>query len=191
MVPLLLEHKADPNARANAGFTPLHDAARYGLHVHVSALLQHGADVNALVTSNKRTPLFYATGYGQLECVRELLRAGADPASVDSKGLTPSDLARQYGQHAILAALEGEAESEAAGEVAGEAEDEDGEAEDQGDGGQPRASCGEGVAAAAGESIDEVGYGASASGFGSSAPTLKRPHRQPPSGAPATKPKLR
>lgn len=52
-----------------------------------SLLLQHGADFND-PDSSKNYPLHYAAGYGYSECIDLLLKAGADPNSLNSWNLS-------------------------------------------------------------------------------------------------------
>jgi ankyrin repeat protein len=97
----LLEHGADPN-NAGPGFPPLHVAAYVDQPAVAKALLARGADVNArlekpyrlievlevgtnrypgsgLFTNIGSTPFMTAAKHGQIEIMRMLLAAGADP----------------------------------------------------------------------------------------------------------------
>ena len=101
MVHVLLEFKADVNARSFTGDTPLHYLSKeFGtwppnlsqLH-HVSRLLlEHGADVNAR-SNNRSTPLHVAVEYGRIEVIRVLLEHGASVDAEDEAGRTPFQLA--------------------------------------------------------------------------------------------------
>ena len=53
MVKLLLQHGADPNARDNWNYTPLHEAAIKGKIDVCIVLLQHGADPTIRNTDGK------------------------------------------------------------------------------------------------------------------------------------------
>ncbi|XP_054744323.1 ankyrin repeat domain-containing protein 49-like [Anastrepha obliqua] len=56
---LLLQYKADPNARTKLGWTPLHSACKWSNAECAGLLLQHGADVNAR-SEGDQTPLHVA-----------------------------------------------------------------------------------------------------------------------------------
>lgn len=56
---LLLQYKANPNAKTNMGWTPLHSACKWSNAECASLLLQHGADVNAQ-SDGQQTPLHVA-----------------------------------------------------------------------------------------------------------------------------------
>ena len=75
--------RAGSNADAvttNTGVTALHlAAAAINGTDAVAALLDHGADVNALESSAGQTPMMFATGSNRVEAVSLLLKAGADP----------------------------------------------------------------------------------------------------------------
>ncbi|RDD34093.1 Phosphocholine transferase AnkX [Wolbachia endosymbiont of Cylisticus convexus] len=100
IVKLLLDHKADVNARGDDDFTPLHFAAQSGCDDIVKLLLDHKADVNAKTSNGKTpfqkdddfTPLHFAAqgGYGSM--VKLLLNHGADVNAKSSQGLTPLSL---------------------------------------------------------------------------------------------------
>ena len=79
---------ADPNARIEGGFTPLHFGARLGSAETVKALLKAGADLEAR-NNYGATPLHGAAVWGTAEIVEALARAGADPKARTEGGWTP------------------------------------------------------------------------------------------------------
>jgi ankyrin repeat protein len=100
----LLEQGADVNA-AGSGYTALHAAVLRSQVELVEALLDHGADVNAVVEhgSNGRrfsadysiraqligTPaIWLAAKYGEVEILRTLIERGADPLFVHENGMS-------------------------------------------------------------------------------------------------------
>jgi ankyrin repeat protein len=96
MVQLLLDYKADTNARCKNDWTPLHEAAQ-GLSSPKSIsgppdvarlLLERGADVNVL-DKNNVTPLHVAARNGRVGVVRVLLEHGANVGAEDNEGRTP------------------------------------------------------------------------------------------------------
>ncbi|XP_013200249.2 uncharacterized protein LOC106142867 [Amyelois transitella] len=83
---------ADPSAKDNAGFTPLHVAAARG-HVRIARLLlQYGANVSAAAQGGIR-PLHEACENCHAEVIRLLLAYGADPLLGTYAGQTPEELA--------------------------------------------------------------------------------------------------
>ncbi|XP_065357723.1 ankyrin repeat domain-containing protein 49 [Calliphora vicina] len=56
---LLIQYKADPNAKTNMGWTPLHSACKWSNAQCALLLLQHGANVNAQ-SDGQQTPLHVA-----------------------------------------------------------------------------------------------------------------------------------
>jgi ankyrin repeat protein len=123
----LLEHKANPNparrtrmAPGTDGMTPLMEAAVFGATDNAKALLDWGADVNAM--SERGTPLIWAAGSDRAgpDMIRLLLDRGADPNVVASRceqciheprsedgsaDLTALMLARQRGETDIVRML--------------------------------------------------------------------------------------
>ena len=90
---LLVERKADVNAKDKTGWTPLHYAASFGHRNVAELLLTNKADVNAKDTSG-HTPLHYAA------------MQNADPAGGPTAGVQPAtpdalkevgDLLRSHG----------------------------------------------------------------------------------------------
>ncbi len=85
---LLLECKANVNAKDAENQTPLHIAAEHG-HVEMAAvLLEAGAKVDA-INKNGETPLHLAAVGVKKDLLKTLLEAGADVNAVDDLGRTP------------------------------------------------------------------------------------------------------
>lgn len=107
MLKLLLDHKADVNARTRQGETALHFAITRGGSGHnskskeardaeiretVALLLAHGADINARDNQGD-TPLHCAAGRINKDVVELLLANKADVNAKDKSGRTPLDRA--------------------------------------------------------------------------------------------------
>jgi len=102
---LLLDKGANPDVVAANGFTPLHYAAhRRGPAAAsiVTALLAHGAKPNVRLNQQKRTaespngivfqgatPLAFAADVNNLEALKALVAAGADPLIPTESGTSP------------------------------------------------------------------------------------------------------
>jgi hypothetical protein len=74
---LLIDHKADVNAKDFDGFSALNDAASGGHLSCVKLLVQNGADVNCQ-TDDGDTPLMDSAQYGYLTVAQYLLEHNAD-----------------------------------------------------------------------------------------------------------------
>lgn len=91
------------NRPAKTPPTDLAEAARAGDNESVYALVQRGADPNALI--NGVTPLGVAALANQESTVNYLLKLGARPGLHDGFRKTASDYARQAGAYDIVSAL--------------------------------------------------------------------------------------
>ena len=84
-----LQAGADPNARNEYGFTPLHLAALWGEADAIAALVEAGADPNAWDEYGE-TPLHTAARhFFKADTIAALIEAGADPNARDEHGGTP------------------------------------------------------------------------------------------------------
>jgi RNA polymerase sigma factor (sigma-70 family) len=96
LVALLLERRAEVEARTRFGQTPLHLAVQLDHPAIVALLLAGAADPNA-ITDLALTPLHYAVMLNRRALAQSLLAAGADVALADKHGRTPLDWARVKG----------------------------------------------------------------------------------------------
>jgi hypothetical protein len=108
----LLERGANPNAKDENGWTPLHHAAEVGSVDIAKFLIDKGAYVNARAERAKYegcrrldvsgiTPLHIAACYGFLPLAELLLESGADPNAIDQCGRTPTYLAEGNGHKGV------------------------------------------------------------------------------------------
>ena len=79
------------------GTTLLHISANHSSPTILSALLNHGAEID-WQNDDGFTALHVAALWGRGEVVRTLLENGADPLIRDSEGLLPVDHARDQGE---------------------------------------------------------------------------------------------
>jgi len=103
-IALAVERGFDVRQTDWMGTTFLHVCAREGDIEAAQALLDHGADINAIEMENGETPLACAARWGQAKMVLFLLDAGADPNRARGKWAKPLLRARNAG-HTEIAAL--------------------------------------------------------------------------------------
>lgn len=90
----------------------VHRAIKSGNSEAVRAALAGGADVNQTNDAGQ-TPLILAIVAGQHQCLRPLLRAGADPWVRDNTGLNAIDWATRKGETQLAQSLSTRSQSEA------------------------------------------------------------------------------
>lgn len=101
----LLAKGADPNARNNAGETPLQAAVQLGWVEGVSMLIARNANVN-LGNTRGETPLIMAVQARDIAMVRLLLTNGADPKQGDrATGMNARDYAARDNRAAPILKL--------------------------------------------------------------------------------------
>ncbi|HSW75867.1 MAG TPA: ankyrin repeat domain-containing protein [Candidatus Saccharimonadales bacterium] len=91
--------------KSSSGWTPLHEAVRFGQLKALQVLLAAGADKNAQ-TSSGLTVLHFAVWCKKIEVLKVLLDAGVDKNITDSKGYTPRDFASRCGNFQAVKLLE-------------------------------------------------------------------------------------
>jgi ankyrin repeat protein len=85
-------------AYAEDGFTPLHLAVFFRHPAAARLLVHRGAAVDAVAGNPSRVrPLHSAAAGGDLDCVRLLVEAGAEPGPVQHGGYTPLHAVAQRG----------------------------------------------------------------------------------------------
>ncbi len=85
--------------------SPLANAAREANAKAVADLCARGADPNAPSGDNGWTPLLHAVHRNQLDNVRMLLDAGANPNVASRSGMTPLMMAAGYGNQPMVSVL--------------------------------------------------------------------------------------
>jgi ankyrin repeat protein len=101
----LIARGAPIKARDKAGFTVLHYAAYAGLPVVASALIDRGADVNAVSDWIGATPLHLAALKNRIMVAAVLLDRGAKASRPDKRGRTPRQYALSRGYWLFAAML--------------------------------------------------------------------------------------
>ena len=94
------------NQVGNFGDYPIHVAAIRGSVDELNALIDAGADVNA-VGEHRMTPLHEAVGQERLEAVQLLLARGARPTDKNEWGETALDIAKRHKRDDLIHLLEG------------------------------------------------------------------------------------
>ncbi|WP_137862842.1 MULTISPECIES: ankyrin repeat domain-containing protein [unclassified Sphingomonas] len=106
---LLQQDDINPNLQDGRGNTPLIIAAERGWGEGVGILLKYGANVNTANASGE-TPLIRAVQVHDIEVVRQLLTAGANPDRTDNvTGKSARDYARDETRYPQIAKLLAEA----------------------------------------------------------------------------------
>jgi ankyrin repeat protein len=106
---ILLGAGANPNVKGYQGMTALFWAAKDNHTDIVKELLQHKADPNVVEEQYGATPLVMAMSSGQIESVKALVDAGADPTIVMKgpyAGMNAIDVARKSGAPDLVKMLE-------------------------------------------------------------------------------------
>jgi hypothetical protein len=116
----LLQARADVEARDD-GLTPLMEICCEGSRLIPGAqrLLKYGAEINAMDEKTGSTALHFAV-QTDIDLVRFLLNAGADPYQVNTPGLSPLEVAEKKGVQEIVALLQGIQKKPGAGAGAGQ-----------------------------------------------------------------------
>jgi ankyrin repeat protein len=105
MLGLLFDHGADPNLDSGALGPPLLTAVVVGQKEAARVLIARGARINARMGKDEWTPLGAAAEAKDLEMVRLLLDAGADPNLPNGHGETPLGVAASRGSPEVAALL--------------------------------------------------------------------------------------
>jgi len=100
-VRFLLQQKANPNIRDNAGVTPLVLACQLGFADAVQVLIDAGSQVD-IPNATGETPLIAAVHRRDVPIMRALLKAGADPDRADNSGRSARDYALYDGEKSQL-----------------------------------------------------------------------------------------
>ncbi|OCT97136.1 hypothetical protein XELAEV_18009359mg, partial [Xenopus laevis] len=101
---LLLDKRANPNARALNGFTPLHIACKKNRIKVMELLVKYGASIQA-ITESGLTPIHVAAFMGHLNIVLLLLQNGASPDVTNIRGETALHMAARAGQVEVVRCL--------------------------------------------------------------------------------------
>ncbi|KAL2078409.1 hypothetical protein ACEWY4_026094 [Coilia grayii] len=98
---VIVDKKANPNAKALNGFTPLHIACKKNRIKVMELLLKHGASIQA-VTESGLTPIHVAAFMGHENIVTQLTNHGASPNTANVRGETALHMAARAGQADVV-----------------------------------------------------------------------------------------
>jgi ankyrin repeat protein len=108
---ILLEHKADPNLKANDGSTPLIAAVTFGKLGAATLLLERGANVNLADAGGNTALMIAAEGTAFISSpapmISVLLAHGATPNLTDAHGRTALARANESKNVAAIELLKG------------------------------------------------------------------------------------
>ncbi|KAL6623551.1 hypothetical protein ACP70R_033430 [Stipagrostis hirtigluma subsp. patula] len=99
---LLLKNGARVFQGNKLGLTPVHSAAAKGNYKALQSLLLHAQDCVDIPSKTKETPLFFAVKNGSVDCVKLLLRFGADTKARNLRKQRPIDVATSQDMRFIL-----------------------------------------------------------------------------------------
>ncbi|XP_062203831.1 uncharacterized protein LOC133906058 [Phragmites australis] len=99
---LLLKNGARVFQGNKLGLTPVHSAAAKGNYKALQSLLLHAQDCVDIPSKTKETPLFFAVKNGSTDCVKLLLRFGADTKARNLRKQRPIDVATSQDMRFIL-----------------------------------------------------------------------------------------
>ncbi len=105
VVACLLDAGAAIDTRDPIGRTALMYASTGPDTATIDLLLAHKAEINAVDSHEKWSPLMFAATEGHLPVLRRLINHGGDPTAVDDDGDTPISFARKAGHTEAVALL--------------------------------------------------------------------------------------
>lgn len=105
LISSLIKLKADVNSAYNNGASPLHVAVQKNNVENVDELIFSKADVNHVTNDTKISSLYLAAANGLRTIVSHLIDNRADLNVVDSKGLSPLDVASRFGKTSVVRLL--------------------------------------------------------------------------------------
>ena len=101
----MMKKGMNPNTMSWQHVTILHDMAQKGFIEKAELLIKHGADLDPIDEAYQSTPLALAARWGNLEMVKFLLAAGADPYRAGASWSTPLAWARSKGHNEVAGIL--------------------------------------------------------------------------------------
>ena len=96
---LLLQGGANPNVFNSDGMTPLHCAIEHSDFGEIDALLEFGADPNAMTSSSA---LHHACVCESPETISKLVKAGANIELKDSRGRTSQEILEKRKDYSLV-----------------------------------------------------------------------------------------